>query len=125
MINTVILQGRFTRDPEIKVGGSTFTKFTLAVKDDYSKDKTHFVDCIAWASVAERIQRYFHKGDAVIVGGSLEQEKWTDKEGNQRSKLSVKVNQYWFIGAKPDTEKPTEDRVTAPITITDDDDLPF
>ncbi len=133
MINTVILQGRFTRDPEIRRGNTTFAKFTLAVKDDFKADKTHFIECNAWGSVAERIQRYFQKGDPVIVGGSLEQQKWTDKDGNQREKVVVKANQYWFTGAKPDGRKPQEQEEDEPAPVREeefrrveeDDDLPF
>ena len=50
MINQVMLLGRLTRNPELKKTESnkSVLNFTLAIKDAYNKDKTEFIDCVAW-----------------------------------------------------------------------------
>ena len=69
MLNTVSLQGRFTRDPDFKktITGISVVDFNLAVNQG---NKTVYVSCVAWRELAETIARYFKKGQmCVIIGG--------------------------------------------------------
>lgn len=135
-INTVALMGRLTKDPtKTRAGETNVCHFTVAVDDGYRKDRTHFIDCDAWASTAEFLEKYFHKGQMIALTGSLEQSSWKDKEGNTKSKTIVRVDRVSFCSSKAeeDSRKPqfdqraderrAEEEDFRPIT--EDDDLPF
>jgi single-strand DNA-binding protein len=107
MLNILVLQGRLTRDPEIRTtqSGSTVAGFTLAVDRDYqpggSEKKTDFVDCSAWRSTAGFIERNFHKGNMVIVRGQLQSRKWQDKNGQNRVSWEIQADNLYFGDSKP------------------------
>jgi len=108
MLNILVLQGRLTRDPEIRTtqSGSTVAGFTLAVDRDYqpggSEKKTDFVDCSAWRATAGFIERNFHKGNLIIVRGQLQSRKWQDKNGQTRVSWECQVEDAWFCGDRQD-----------------------
>jgi single-strand DNA-binding protein len=104
MVNLCVLQGRLTKDPEIRStqSGSTVAGFTLAVDRDYqpggAEKKTDFVDCSAWRNTAGFVERNFRKGQMVVVKGRLESRKWQDKTGANRISWEVVVDDCWFCG---------------------------
>ena len=58
MENTVILQGRFVKDPEVKqtASGVSYTEFTVAWSEKYKEIETKcFLRCKAWRSTADFI----------------------------------------------------------------------
>lgn len=127
--NKVILVGNLTRDPELRFVGSNNTalaKFGMAVNEKYvsngeKKERTTFVDIVAWGRTAETINQYLKKGDPIFVDGRLEFSQWEDKTtGNKRSKLEVVVNIFQFIGSKKDDTA----SVSSASSATDDD-IPF
>ena len=77
-LNRVILAGHITADPELRQtqSGISVTSFSIAVNREYAKDqeqqKPDFIDIIAWRQNAEFITRYFKKGSAICVIGSLQ-----------------------------------------------------
>jgi len=131
MVNIVVLQGRLTKDPEIRStqSGSTVAGFTLAVDRDYqpggAEKKTDFVDCSAWRNTAGFVERNFRKGQMAVVKGRLESRKWQDKTGASRISWEVVVDDCWFCGDRaPDRGVD----VTPPMEELPDDaggDLPF
>ena len=102
--NKVILGGNLTRDPETRAAGSsTVCNFGLAINRKYKdKEETTFVDCEAWGATGENIARYCTKGRPLLVEGELALDQWTDKDGNKRSKLKVRVYGFQFVGGKPE-----------------------
>lgn len=100
MLNHVALQGRLTRDPELRSTGSGIpvTSFSLAVNG--KKDDTTFIDCVAWRGTAEAICQYLGKGRMMVVEGSLQSREWNDKEGNRRKSIEVNVSQFHFCDKK-------------------------
>ena len=102
-MNTVILKGNLTHDPEvkeIKYGDNKSThvaNFSIAVSRFFKrangdKDKdTTFIPCEAWDTGAETIGKYLHKGDPVLIQGTLKMETWETQEGAKRSRLKVRV----------------------------------
>lgn len=92
--NFVRIGGRLTRDPEIQYtdNGNAVCKFTLAVNQ--SENKTFFFDCIAWNKAGLTINEKKKKGDYLKVQGTLNQDKWQDKQtGQNRSKVVINVNE--------------------------------
>jgi single-strand DNA-binding protein len=68
-----------------------------------------FVDCAAFGRQAETIGQYCTKGKPLFVEGRLKYDSWDDKSGHgKRSKLTVTVENFQFIGAKGDTEFPAD-----------------
>lgn len=106
MLNKIILQGRFTRDVELRrtQSGTSVCSFSLAVERDAKgqdgKRPVDFFDCHAWRGTAEMISKYFHKGSAAIVEGRLEIRDWTDRDGNKRRSAEVNVSNIYFAESK-------------------------
>jgi single-strand DNA-binding protein len=103
-LNTVTLTGRAGRDPEVKFfeSGTAVAQFSLAV-DGFAKDgkkPTHWVDIKVWGKSAQFCADYLRKGGKVGVVGRLEQEKWTSKDGDERSKLVVVADRVELLGDK-------------------------
>lgn len=104
MLNSIVLMGRLTRDPELRYtqNETAVTSFTLAVDRDFSGDdtKTDFIDCIAWRKTATFVSEYFHKGSMAVVQGRLQLRDWTDKNGNKRRSAEVVVDHVYFGESK-------------------------
>ena len=113
MLNTVSLQGRFTRDPDFKktITGISVVDFNLAVNQD---NKTVYVSCVAWRELAETIARYFKKGQMCVIIGELSNKLVTIKDSADRpqryTKIEVIVHKIFFVDRndKP-VDEPMED----------------
>ena len=90
-MNVCGFTGRLTADPELKTtqSGISVCSFTLAVARPRVKDITDFINCTAWRQSAEYLSKYGAKGNLVEVTGSLQSEKFTDKDGNNRTSFKV------------------------------------
>lgn len=105
-MNTVTLKGNLVRDPEVRVvesGGrkTSVANFTLAVSRQFKNSRqekqqeTTFIPCEAWDTGAELIGKYLTKGDPVLLQGSLKEDRWEDKETQEkRSRLKIRVNSF-------------------------------
>ena len=107
MLNTVIIMGRLTRDPEKRTtqSGVSVASFTLAVDRDYSgseEKQTDFIDCTAWRHSAEFVSKYFSKGSMAIVKGRLQIDNYTDNDGNKRKSAKVVADNIYFGDSKKD-----------------------
>ncbi len=131
MLNKMILQGRLTRDVDLKQtqSGVAVANFTVAWSEKYKDNESKlFLDCTAWRAQAEFAAKYFSKGKEVVVEGALHTEEWDDKEGNKRSKAVLTVDKLHFCGSK-DGGTVSEERAANDTPrfeeLADDDDLPF
>lgn len=125
-MNSIAISGRLTRDPETvsMQDGNKYSKFSLAVDRPYQKDKTDFIDVIAWNKTAELVERYLVKGRQVIVQGSLQIDTY-ERDGVKRTKAVVRAERVEFIGTNPNTAQNQNDGVKPTLTPTEDDDCPF
>lgn len=126
-INKVMLVGRLTRDPEVKVleSGQTVANIGLAVNRSYKKkDATEYsqevayVRCTLWGKQAELAEKYLKKGSPVYVEGRLVSDSWEDKDGNKRTSLNVRVNTINFLSTKKEDSE-TSDGVAADEVASD------
>lgn len=137
-LNKVILAGRLTADPELKQTqtGLSVTGFSIAVNRPKSKDggeqQADFINCVAWRSTAEFIARYFKKGSAICLIGSIQTRSWNDSDGNRRYATEVVVSEASFVeskGEKADSPPVSTSYKPKPDVqyeeMTDDSDLPF
>ena len=69
-------------------------------KEGENREETAFVDCEAWGRTAEVMNQYLAKGRPVFVEGRLKLDQWQDKEGGNRSKLKVVIENFQFVDSK-------------------------
>ena len=101
MTNLTILTGRITKDLELKQAGqTTVTNFSLAVDNPFKRDDTSFFDVVAFGKTAELLNNYCNKGSKILVEGNLKQDRFTDKEGKNRSVVRVVANRVEFLDSK-------------------------
>ncbi len=147
MINHLSIGGNLTRDPEIRflAGERCVAAFTVAANHRWKdaqgeqREETVFLDCEAWGRTAEVIGQHFQKGASILVEGRIKQSTWDDKEtGKKRSKISLVVERFHFIGSKAerpaqaqsqtseaDDAPPPETTVTTTKRSQSDDEPPF
>ena len=101
MVNKVIFQGRLTADVELKeVGGFNMTEFTVAWSEKYKESETTcFLRCKAWRNTAEFLQKYFKKGQELLIEGRMVTESW-EKDGQKQSRTICNVEKVNFCGSK-------------------------
>lgn len=107
--NRTILAGNLTRDPELRYtpSGTAVCSFDLAINSFYTdskgekKEDATFVPITVWKRQAELCAEYLKKGRSVLVEGRIKQERWTDKEGKPRTRLTVIASLARFLGAPP------------------------
>lgn len=147
-LNKVCLIGRLTRDPALVGQAGRVCKITVAVnnrkKDPAGQwvDDPVFVDAVAFASDRGRnlvavLMEYTRQGAQVYVEGSLQMERWTDKQTQQkREKMSMVLRDIQLLDSKeartPARQRQGEadidysdDHQDPPGRAGDDDDLPF
>ena len=103
--NKVLLLGNLTRDIELRhiSGDNAVANIGLAVnrryrtKDGENREETTFVDCEAWGRTAEVMSKYLAKGRPVFIEGRLKLDQWQDKDGQNRSKIKVVVENFQFV----------------------------
>jgi single-strand DNA-binding protein len=110
--NRVTLIGNLTRDPETRQlpghrdSSLTVTEFGLAVNRRFKtaggedREDTLYIDCSAFGKVADTIDQYARKGRLLLVEGRLKYETWEDRSGGKRSKISVVVENFQFLGTR-------------------------
>lgn len=111
-LNKVILCGRLTFDPELKqtTNGISVVTLQLAVNRRYQtkgadgattqQQQADFIRVVAWRQTAEFVARYFRKGSAICVSGSLQSRDWQDQQGQRRSSLEVVADEVMFVDSK-------------------------
>lgn len=103
MLNQVTLMGRMTRDPELKYTANekAVVSFTIAVDRDYKgEDAADFIDCVAWNKTADMVDRYFHKGERIIVSGRIQTRTWETNDGKKRKATEVIADRVYFVESK-------------------------
>jgi single-strand DNA-binding protein len=110
-LNKVILCGRLTADPELKQtpSGIAVVSFTLAVNrrsqaksadGTQAQQQADFITVVAWRQTAEFISRYFRKGSALCVTGSIQTRSWQDQQGQKRYATEVVADEAMFVDSK-------------------------
>ena len=104
-LNKVFLVGNLVRDPDLRYtpSGTPVAEFRIAVSDSYTtsagekKDRTCFIDIVAWRRLAESCGDFLTKGSPVFVEGRLEQDSWETPDGQKRSRIRVVAHSVQFI----------------------------
>ncbi len=120
-MNSVILIGNMTRDPELKYTQSSkaVANFTLAVNRPWKTDDVDFIRCQVWAAPAENTVKYCSKGSKVAVSGRLQVRNYEDKDGTKKTIAEVVADRVQFL----DSKKQQNDII--PGDEIDPSDIPF
>lgn len=104
-MNKIILMGRLVRDPEITstAAGTTIARFSIAVDRRFKREgdpEADFFSCNAFGKTAEFVERYLKKGTKVTLDGRMENNNYTNKEGQKVYDNRVIVNEIEFAESK-------------------------
>jgi single-strand DNA-binding protein len=126
MLNRIILIGRLTRDPELRVtsqSGVPMASFTVAVDRPFQNQggqrETDFIDCVAWRRLAETVAEHMRKGRLIAVEGRLQIRNYETQDGQKRRVAEVVADDVRFLDRPREAPAESADEVAMP------EDLPF
>lgn len=129
-MNSVNLIGRIATDLELKEAGfGKFVNFSLAINK--GKENATFIPISAFNKVAENLVQWQKKGGLISISGYLNNNSYTDKEGNKRSSMNVVASVIEYLGGTNKEEKVEFSKSNdfkakeAEYQTIDDDDIPF
>ena len=122
-MNSVILTGRLTADPELGYTQSqkAMCRFTLAV--DRTKEGADFIRIVVWDRQAENVNRYLRKGSKCAVNGRIQTGSHKDKDGKTVYTTDVVATNVEFLDSKPQTVDMGATKAQAEALFGDD--VPF
>ena len=140
-MNKVIMMGRLTRDPEVSssASGTTFARFSIAVDRRFKREgepDADFFNCTTFGKQAEFVEKYLKKGTKMLVTGRIQNDNYTNKDGQTVYSVQIIVDELEFAESKgssdgaqtarsaaPSGAAPAEGFMNIPNGI--DDELPF
>ncbi len=124
-MNSITVAGQLGRDSELRQAGQDRV-LTFSVADSQGREKpTIWWNASLWGKRAESLQQYLVKGQAVTVSGVVTEREYTDKDGNQRKAMEIRVNDVALQGGKREESAPAKPRTPQRTARSDDDDVPF
>ena len=136
-INTVVVSGNLTRDPELRTlpSGTTVCSCRIAVTGRRKngstgewEDDPNFFDVTVWGGQGENVARYLSKGSGMVVSGRLDWREWQTDSGDKRQAVQIVADNVRFMGSpNSDGGGGGGSFVTAPAGggPGGDDDIPF
>lgn len=129
------MMGRLTKDPEVRYtqGDSpkAVAKFSLAVdrrfKNINGEQETDFFNCTCFGKTAEFCEKYLRKGTKVLVEGRLQNDNYTNRDGQKVTATGIVLDNLEFCESKKNDEKPAEEQKQewASVDNMDQEELPF
>lgn len=98
-VNTVVVSGRLTHDPDTHTfeSGNSKTRISIASNRTFKgKEETCYLDIDCWGVLGELVAKYCEKGKTVTVTGRLSFDTWASNEGQKRSKLYITASDVSF-----------------------------
>ncbi len=111
MINKVILVGNVGADPEVRTleSGTKVARVRLATTEriynrqtQESKDYTEWHTVILWGGLADVADKYVRKGSQLYIEGRIRSNKWTDKDGVERTTVEIVASDMKLLGRRGD-----------------------
>ena len=104
MYSSTTIVGNLSKDIALTYvpSGTAVAKTSIAYSDGFGENKkTHFIDVVVWGKTAEALNSYCKKGSKVLLVGVVQWEQWKDKDGSNRSKHSLRVEEMKMLDSKP------------------------
>ncbi|MDI6874464.1 single-stranded DNA-binding protein [Candidatus Solincola sp.] len=126
-LNSVVLIGNLTRDPELRYtpSGIPVCTLRLAVSRNFPNQQgeveADFFNVIVWRNQAEKCAEYLTKGRQVAVTGRLQSRSWEGADGQKRSTIEIVADRVVFLGRRDRTEDVVDDLTE--VSLSDDSDL--
>ena len=103
-INSAVLAGRITKEPELRKTqtGKSVCSFVIACDRPKTKDgesAADFISCVAWNQSADYLCTYAHIGDLIGVTGSIQTRSYDDQSGQRRYVTEVLVNRLTILSS--------------------------
>ncbi len=129
-MNSIVVEGNLTRDPDFRQTpkGTSVCMLSVASNryykvDEETRSEVSFFNVETWAKVAETCNEYLKKGRGVRVIGRLKQDRWVDQEGKNRDRVLIVASQVDFkpqfrkeqAGAADDVGTDASEEATAEI----------
>jgi single-strand DNA-binding protein len=108
-MNKILLIGNIGRDAEgaSTKSGLSVSKFSLAVTKKYKgQSSTEWFSCVLFGTRAEALGQYLKKGTQVYVEGELKSSKYTGKDGIEKTRYDVLVNDIQLLSQKQEQSAP-------------------
>ena len=106
-MNKIILMGRLTRDPEVRysqgASQTTVARFSIAVDRRFKREgepDADFFNCTSFGKQAEFVERYLHKGTKVVLSGKVQNDNYTNKDGQMVYSVRIMVDEIEFAESK-------------------------
>lgn len=105
-MNKIILMGRLCRDPEVRYGGANNTaigKFNLAVDRRFKREgqpEADFFNVTAFGKLGEFVEKYLKHGTKIVVEGEMQNNNYTNKEGQKVYGFQVMASSIEFAESK-------------------------
>lgn len=139
-MNKTILMGRLTRDPDVRYAQNSNTavcRYTLAVDRRYSREgeaTADYFNCTVFGKGAEFAEKYFKQGTKVLITGRIQNDNYTNREGQKVYSVQIMVEEQEFAESKKASEGSEHQGRPEPGTNNDgfmnipdgiDEELPF
>ena len=116
-MNKVIMMGRLTRDPELTYTNRTaeqmaIARFSLAVDRKFKREgepDADFFNCTTFGKQAEFAEKYLHQGTKIVVCGRIQNDNYTNREGQKVYSVRIMVEEIEFAESK-NTQNNTQSR---------------
>ena len=106
-MNKVILMWRLTRDPEVRysqgASQTAIARFSIAVDRRFKREgepDADFFNCTCFGKQAEFVERYLHKGVKVVLSGRVQNDNYTNKDGQMVYSVRIMVDEIEFAESK-------------------------
>ncbi|MGQ9703145.1 MAG: single-stranded DNA-binding protein [Actinomycetota bacterium] len=126
-LNSVVMIGNLTRDPELRYtpSGVPVCTLRLAVSRNFPNQQgemeADFFNVIVWRNQAEKCAEYLTKGRQVAITGRLQSRSWEGPDGQKRSTVEIVADRVVFLGRRDRAEDVVGDLTE--VSLSDDADL--
>ena len=135
-MNKIILLARLTRDPEVRYSqgenSMAIASFSVATNRKFKRDgepDADFFNCTAFGKQAEFVEKYLKKGTKILLSGRVQNDNYTNKEGQKVYSIQIMVEEIEFAESKGNNtetqpvQQQSNDYVEIPESLQEE--LPF
>lgn len=116
-MNKIIIMGRLTREPEVRwsqgTNATAIARISIAVDRKWKREgepEADFFNCTAFGKQAEFIEKYLHKGTKVLVSGRVQNDNYTNKDGQKVYAVQIMIEEIEFAESKNAGQQDTNQR---------------
>ena len=106
-MNKVIMMGRLTRDPEVRysqgASQTAIARFSRAVDRRWKREgepDADFFNCTVFGKQADFVEKYLRQGTKVVITGRVQNDNYTNKEGQKVYSVQIIVEEIEFAESK-------------------------